>query len=279
MTTFLNLLRSELFLLRKRSATWVIFGIWLAVTCLFAYVLPYASYRTGSRSFAENLDTMLPSGLTQTVGDGMPFYGGALALILGVLVMGSEYGWNTWKTLLTQRPGRLPIFFAKLAVLGIAMVGFVTGSFLMGAISSSIIAVAEGATISFPSALTLLDAFLGGWLILSVWVTGGVALAMLTRGTSLAIGIGILWGLALEGLLGAFVVQIDGLSRVADIMIRANGYSLMRAINGGANLTADGPGAFSGPFVSGGQAIVVLVVYLVGFTGLSAWLLRRRDIA
>lgn len=279
MTMFLNLLRSELFLLRKRSATWVIFGIWLAVTCLFAYVLPYASYRTGSLAFAESLDTMLPQSLAQTIGQGMPFYGGALALILGVLVMGSEYGWNTWKTLLTQRPGRLPIFFAKLAALGIAMVGFVVGSFLMGAVSSSMIAMMEDATISFPSALTLLDAMLGGWLILSVWATAGVALAMLTRGTSLAIGIGILWGLALEGLLGAFVVQIDGLSRLADIMIRANGYSLMRAINGGVESSAGGPGAFAGPYVSGPQSVAVLALYLVGFVGLSAWLLRRRDIA
>ncbi len=279
MTTFLNLLRAELFLMRKRSATWIIFGIWLTVACLFAYVLPYASYRTGSMSFAESLDSMLPGALAQTIGEGMPFYGGALALILGVLVIGSEYGWNTWKTLFTQQPGRLPIFFAKLATLGIAMVGFVVGAFAMGAVSSSIIASLEGATISFPSVVTMLDAMLGGWLILSVWASAGVALAMLTRGTSLAIGIGILWGLALEGLLGAFVVQIDGLSRFADIMIRANGYSLTRAINGGAELAADGPGAFSGPYVSGPQAGAVLALYLVVFVGLSAWLLRRRDIA
>ena len=245
MTTFLNLLRAELFLLRKRSATWVIFGIWLTVAVLFAYVLPYASLSTGSGSFAESLDTMLPGALAQTIGEGMPFYGGALALILGVLVMGSEYGWNTWKTLLTQRPGRMPIFFAKLATLGIAMIGFVLGAFAIGAISSTVIALLEGATISFPSILTLAEAMLGGWLILTVWATAGVALAMLTRGTSLAIGIGILWGLALEGLLGAFITQIDGLSRLSDIMIRANGYSLTRAINGGGELSADGPGAFA----------------------------------
>ncbi len=279
MTTFLNLLRTELFLLRKRSATWVIFGIWLTVTCLFAYVLPYASLRTGSGSFAESLDTMLPGALAQTIGEGMPFYGGALALILGVLTMGSEYGWNTWKTLLTQGPGRMSIFFAKLASLGIAMLGFVLGALAIGAISSSVIAVLEDATISFPSVVAILDATLGGWLILSVWATAGVALAMLTRGTSLAIGIGILWGLALEGLLGAFIAQIDSLSRFSDIMIRANGYSLTRAINGGAELSADGPGAFAGPYVSGPQAAAVLILYLVAFVGLSAWLLRRRDIA
>ena len=279
MTTFPNLLRSELFLLRKRSATWVIFGIWMVVTCLFAYILPYWSMRTGSTAFADTLDSMLPSQLARTIGQGTPFYGGALALILGVLVLGSEYGWNTWKTLLTQQPARLPIFFAKLAALGVAMVGFVVGAFVAGAACSMVIARLEGVVITFPSVLTLVDAMLSSWLILSVWATGGVALAMLTRGTSLAIGIGILWGLALEGLLGAFVSQIDSLSGLTDFMIRANGYSLIRAVNGGADLTADGPGGFGGPFVSGPQALMVLGLYLVTFVGLSAWLLRRRDIA
>jgi ABC-type transport system involved in multi-copper enzyme maturation permease subunit len=279
MATFLSLLRAELFLMRKRTATWAILGIWSIVILLFAYVLPYASYRTGSLDFAESLDSMLPSALAQTIGEGMPFYGGALALILGVLTFGSEYGWNTWKTLLTQRPGRMPVFFAKLATLGIAMVGFVAGPFAIGAVASSIIALMEDVDIIFPSPSTLLEAMVSGWLILAVWATGGVALAMLTRGTSMAIGIGILWGLALEGLLGAFVVRIDGLERLTDIMIRANGYSLVRAVTGAGALSTDGPGAFSGPYVGGLQATAVLMVYLMAFTGLSAWLLRRRDIA
>jgi ABC-2 type transport system permease protein len=279
MRSFLNLLQAELFLMRKRTATWIILGIWLVVTCLFAYVLPYASYQTGSMDFAESLDSMLPGALAQTIGEGMPFYGGALALILGVLTIGSEYGWNTWKTLLTQRPGRMPVFWAKLAALAIAMTGFVLGSFAMGAIASSIIAMAEGVAITLPPVTTLLEAMVSGWLILSVWATAGVALAMLTRGTSLAIGIGILWGLALEGVLSAFVLRIDGLERLGDIMIRANGYSLVRAVNGASGLSVDGPGAFAGPYVGGLQAGLVLAFYLVAFTGVSAWLLRRRDIA
>jgi hypothetical protein len=137
----------------------------------------------------------------------------------------------------------------------------------------------EGVTINFPTVSTTLEAMVSGWLILAVWATGGVALAMLTRGTSLAIGIGILWGLALEGLLAAFIIRIDALEWVTDIMIRANGYSLVRAVNGSDILSTDGPGAFAGPYVSGMQATAVLVLYLVAFTGLSAWLLSRRDIA
>ena len=47
-------------------------------------------------------------------------------------------------------------------------------------------------------------------------------------------------------------------------------------IEGSAN---DGPGAFAGPFVDGSQALVVLAAYLVAFVAVSAFVLRRRDVA
>jgi len=40
----------------------------------------------------------------------------------------------------------------------------------------------------------------------------------------------------------------------------------------------NGPGAFRGPFVSGAQAVAVLSAYIAAFLGLSALLLRRRDV-
>ena len=43
-----------------------------------------------------------------------------------------------------------------------------------------------------------------GWLILAAWAALGVLLGVLTRGTSLAIGVGILYALVIEGLLSAF---------------------------------------------------------------------------
>jgi hypothetical protein len=40
----------------------------------------------------------------------------------------------------------------------------------------------------------------------------------------------------------------------------------------------NGPGAFSGPYVATGQALLVLVVYMTAFLALSGLLLRRRDV-
>ena len=278
---FLSLVTAELFLLRKRASTWIILGIWLAVTAIFAYIFEYVSYRGGSSEFADSLDSLLPAALVSNISEGMPFYGGSLVLILGVLSIGSEFGWGTWKTLLTQRPGRSTIFGAKMVALGIALIPFVVLAFALGAVASVTIATVEDAAITWPGAQALIESMLSSWLILAVWAAGGVALAMVTRGTSLAIGAGILWGLAFEGLLSAFASSVSWLEWLVDGLIRANGYSLVRAIAepGGAGPGADGPGAFSGPYVSGTQAVITLGVYLAVFLGGSLLLLKRRDVA
>ncbi|MNC95781.1 hypothetical protein D3C83_129800 [compost metagenome] len=66
---------------------------------------------------------------------------------------------------------------------------------------------------------------------------------------------------------------------LVDFLLRSNGYSLMRAVSGAIGEGADGPGAFSGPYVSATQATLVLLAYLAVFLGGSLWLLRRRDVA
>ncbi len=40
----------------------------------------------------------------------------------------------------------------------------------------------------------------------------------------------------------------------------------------------NGPGAFDGPFVGGGQAVWCWRVYAAVFAGLAGWVLRRRDV-
>jgi ABC-type transport system involved in multi-copper enzyme maturation permease subunit len=279
MRNVLGMIGAELFLLRKRTSTWALLGIWAAVTLFFSYLLPYLSYRgdTGS-DFDESLDSMLPGRFVQTMAEGLPFYAGSIVLILGVLSFGSEFGWGTWKTMLTQRAGRSQVFGAKIAALGIALVPALLLIFTLGALSSVVVAALEGASMSFPSVADIGQALLSGWLILAVWTAGGVALAMATRGTALAIGIGILWGLFIEGLIGVFAAGISWLEWLVDLLLRANGYSLIKPLEQGATLSTDGPGIFTGPYVSATQAALVLAVYLALFLGGSLLLLRRRDI-
>src|ERR671925_1425963 len=97
-------LRAELLVVRKRTSTWILLGLWTALALVFAYAVPYVTYLNGSSP--ESLAEVLPQSLVETLMGGFPFFGGVLALMLGVLAFGSEYSWGTLKTLLPRRPGR-----------------------------------------------------------------------------------------------------------------------------------------------------------------------------
>jgi ABC-2 type transport system permease protein len=268
---------AELLVMRKRSSSWILLGIWTLLALTFAYVVPYVTYLNGSSP--DPLGNLLPQHLVGNLMGGFPFFGGVFALQLGVLAFGSEYGWGTLKTLLTQRPGRLRIFGAKLLALAATLVPFVLVVFALGSLASYAIAVREGMDVAWPSAWLVLRGLGAGWLILAVWAAFGVLLAVLSRGTSLAVGIGILYSLVIEGLLSALASQVSVIDRLVEFFLRANAYSLVTGLGVSANDVANnGPGSFSGPFVSGGQAVLVLASYLAVLLVAAGWLLRRRDV-
>ena len=267
---------AELLILRKRAATWILLGIWALLGVFFAYIVPYAldpgDATGGVRQF-------LPESLPATLIEGFPFFGGVFALMLGVFALGSEYGWDTLKSLFTQRPGRLRVFAAKLAALAIVLIPFVLVLFALGAVASIVIAQIEGAPADFPSAWLLLRAAAAGWLILFAWATLGVLLGVLTRGTSLAIGVGILYALVIEGLLSAFADSVSLFEPLTQVFLRANGYSLAEALGTSVEaIEANGPGAYSGPIVGSAQALAVLVASAAVFAAVAALVLRRRDV-
>ena len=270
---------SELLVLRKRAATWVLLTIWTALAVFFTYVLPYVIERNRDGALSRPLEDLLPHRLVGSLSGGYPFFGGAIALILAVMTIGGEDNWGAWKTLFTQRPGRLQVFAAKLVALGVALTPFVLAVFLAGAVSSFLVARGEGEAVTWPSAGLLLRGFLADWLILAVWAALGVLLAVLTRGVAMAMGIGILYALVIEGLLTALAGQVDLLEPAAEFFLRANAYSLVKGVGASVEAAADnGPGAFSGPYVDGVQATLVLIAYTAGFLVVSAYLLRRRDV-
>ncbi|HET8872104.1 MAG TPA: ABC transporter permease subunit [Gaiellaceae bacterium] len=269
---------AELLVLRKRTSTWILLGIWTTLALVFAYVVPYVTYLNDSAE--QPLGELLPQQLVGSLMGGFPFFGGVLALMLGVLTFGSEYGWGTLRTLFIQRPGRLRVFAAKVLALALALIPFVLVVFAVGAVASSAIALREGADIGLPSAWLLVRGLAAGWLILAVWTALGVLLAVFSRGTALAVGIGILYALVIEGLLSALASQVSAVDRLVEFFLRANAYSLVTKLGVSADEVANnGPGSFSGPFVDGGQALLVLALYAVAFLLVSGWLLRRRDVA
>lgn len=270
----------QILVLRKRMSTWILLAIWVVVATMFAYLLPYLTYSGGGDGPSQPLATLLPGGLADNLLVGFPFFGGVIALMLGVLAIGSDYGWDTLKTQLTQRSGRLHLLFSKVAAIAVMLVPFVLLLFAVGAGASLAIAGAEGAAVQWPSVTELGGALVMGWFILATWAALGVLLAVLTRGTALAIGIGILYTFVIEGIFSALASEVSWLDPLVGYFLRANAYSLVVSTGVPVDLLGDnGPGGFFGPFVSGGQATLVLSAYLTGFLLLSAIVFRGRDLA
>src|SRR5262249_4704064 len=113
--------------LRKRPAIWLVAIVWVLLGVLFGYVFPYLAYRSSTGPKAglgsQALQAALPVDLVPTAVQGFPLFAGALAMLLGVLATGGEYGWQTMKMLMTQGPSRLSVILGKtLALISLMLV-------------------------------------------------------------------------------------------------------------------------------------------------------------
>jgi len=160
------------------------------------------------REFQEQqFEFLHPENLVSNLTPGFPNLGAPIALILGALAVGSEYGWTTFKTVLTQRPGRLGLYFGKLLALGIVLALLVVLIFAAGAASGYVVGGLEDAPVGWPAAGELARALGAGGLILAIWAALGVLLATLLRSTALSIGIGLVYYFVLETSIFNLLIQ------------------------------------------------------------------------
>lgn len=266
---------AELLKLRKRPATWVLAAVWLAMLLTFAYALPYFS---SPGPGGDPIATTLPTNLVGNATGGFALFGGALAMILGALVAGSEYGWGTVKTAFTQRPGRTPIFAGTAAALAVLLLGVVLVTFAVAAGASATVAAVESLPMDWPGVWDVAVGIAAGWLILGMWCLFGVLLATLTRGTAMAIGLGLVWALVVENLIRASAGAIDLLASLEQAMPGVNAGSLVASLTAVPDVEGEAtPGVAA--VVGGTQATVVLIGCVLLFAVLAGGLQRRRDVA
>jgi ABC-2 type transport system permease protein len=278
-------LRAELFKLRRRSAVWLIGAVWLVLTLVFGYLFPVLSDggettgpTGGSPAEADPIAQALPAELVSAAVSGFPMFAGALALILGVLVMGSEYGWHTVKVMFTAGPTRRAVLAGKVTALVFVMFVIVLATFAVDALAALLVAALQDSPVSWPPVGELVTGFLAGWLIVVMWAIFGMFLGVLVRGTTLAVGLGLVWTLAVETLLRLFASAVGFLDA---------GQRLFPGTNAGALAAAVGvppqgsPGGTPGvtDVVSGTQAAIVLGAYVVAFTVAAMIVLDRRDVS
>lgn len=276
---------AELMKLRRRAAVWIIVAVWLTLTVLFDYVFPFLNYRgspTGPAGDAEVgervLVEALPESLASAPIQGFPLFAGALALLIGVLATGGEYGWQTMKAVLTQGPGRLNVLAGKVLALLVSLLGLVLVTYAVSAAASLLAASLTDHPADWPPIVAVGKGIAGGWLIVGMWCVAGVFLATALRGTAVAAGIGLVWALAVENLLRLFGAIVGAVDVVQRFLPGTNAGALVAALGVGPEGQSGGtPGVTT--VVGGAQATCVLLAYLAVFAVVAGALLRRRDIS
>lgn len=264
-SVFLHSVGAELLKFRKRGAVWLVLVLWVVLSLLFSYILPYAKESKGSGTVSSAL---LPSHLAVTAISGYSFWGGSLVLILGALWIGSEYGWGTFKTLFTVRPPRLTVLAAQLSTLVFALALLVLVSYAASAGTSVAVAAAVHGQSVFPGLSSIIGSMASGWLILCMWGLGGAVLAILTSGTTLSIGLGLVWSLVIETLLRAFTAAVPFVGTLDKYLPGANAEYVISAVQKGST------GAAVGPL----EAYATVAIYVAAFALVAGLVISRRDV-
>jgi ABC-type transport system involved in multi-copper enzyme maturation permease subunit len=280
----INSFKAEWRKLRQRPAVWVLGGIMLVALVLFGYVFtwlqtsfPSATFKPeGGLTIAQLKSTLYPINFVKNSLGGVGIIGSILTLILGALAVGSEFGWGTVKTVYTQRPGRLQTLTGQLAVVSLIVGIFAVTFFAIAAIASLVIAIGDGQPITWPAAIDIVKGLGATWLIFESWTLFGMALAFLFRQSAMAIGIGLAYVLAIEGILFRLLSGFDAswLNTLEKFFLGQNANALIQSF--GQVFTRL---STSAPLVSAGQAVLVLIAYGVIFVAAASLVVRARDVA
>lgn len=279
-----GVLRAELLSARKRPGVWVVGSAWAGLALAFGMVVPYIVWLvvrnrpTGSAGDPNKLiGGLLPDRFLSGTVDLYPMFGSALMLILGAVLVGGEYRWGTWGTLLVQRPGRSAAVLGKAAAVAVVLLCVTVVVVVCSAAASAGASGLSGRTAPWPDAGTLLGGIGAAWLVSMAAASLGIFLAILLRATGAAIGVGLMWVLAVENLISGLAGVLPALHWPERLLIGPSAGSLATALDptGKVNTSIPGVVSVSGPVT----ATIVLAAYVVVFLGLSVRLISRRDMA
>src|SRR5258708_35532029 len=137
---------------------WVLISVLLVLAILIGYAITWLIYTFPPPGSSQGLPpgttladfkvALYPQNFVRQTLSQWGVLGGVFALIVGVLMQGSEYGWGTIKTLYTQRSGRLTMLFGKLLAMFVVVLVIVLGLFAVDAACSWIVAHLDGKTSS-----------------------------------------------------------------------------------------------------------------------------------
>lgn len=284
----LAFMRAEALKLRRRPAVWICFGLFLALLLVFGYLLTYfiLTYTKPPAGAARPVDysalkqALYPLHFHQNTIGGAALVGGVLAMIIGALAQGSEYGWSTVKTAFTQGARRWQVVASRLAVLAVVTLAMSLAAFALAALTSSALAAVDGRSIAFPDAATVVKATLALWLIFGFWAAFGFGLATAFQQSAIAIGLGLAYALVIEALAFGLADQFAGdpARRIHQWFPLQNISFLAQSF--GTVSPRDPTGAVAArPFAGATHAVSMLLVYTAAFVALAVGLTERRDVS
>ncbi|MDR2348495.1 MAG: hypothetical protein LBD90_07785 [Bifidobacteriaceae bacterium] len=96
-------------------------AIWLVLAARLAETVGFGVM--SATEAAETRAALLPENLASFAVGAMPFYGAAMALVIGVLVVGGEYQKGAARLVYTQGPSRPAVLGAQLTALEVSSAG------------------------------------------------------------------------------------------------------------------------------------------------------------
>lgn len=273
--------RAETLKLRKRPGVLILMATMAGVVALFGYLLLYALATQAPAEAMQGididalLDNLRPAALPAQVLSIVAGFGGTIGLIVGALAFGAEYGWRTVATMATQRPQRLALMTGRLLAVFLMCLLLALAAFAGGAAGTALVSLLQPTATGTPSAVEVASAYGVAALTIGVWCAIGLCLATVFRSTAWAIGVGLLYALAIESVLGLLPLAGDIGDVVARALISNNIAALVAAA---APQSSD---VFGAPLVviDAGQAVAVLAAYVAAASATATAVFIRRDIA
>ena len=288
---FMNTLSIENKKILKRRMFWIELGL-LAALIIFLYVIIYATMQTSSemavgteaRQAVQDIIVWPGAVLNALSFGGGNSLGGLLAIVLIGAVTAQEYTWRTMHLWLSRGIPRPVLIAAKFVAILLPIFLFVVTPLLVGGGLTAIFTLQIDKSLPFDQ--------INWWhLALSVLRTAYTLLpyaaltfmlAIVTRSTAAAIGIGLAYSLLVESIASAVFPLLGGIfAKIVVYMPGALAEGVLK-LNESAmvgKLVSAGDGISTIKYLDPVPAAIAIAVWTILFVGLAVWSFQRQDMS
>lgn len=286
----------EVFKLRKRTLTWILLAVLIALIVL-VYVLLWAvtetlaSSATGGTSTLGDIQITNIENIRETIylRQAVPFglemtraIGLFLAVILAAACVGSEYDWYTIRPYLTATRTRAEYMQGKIIAVALLVLAGTAAGMVTALLTSAVITeIAGSSDYSFVDTGYIGDSVLSyGRTLLAIAPYVAMATLLATWGRSTMAGIAGTLGFVFVESIIASLLQLAGEfpARLSNALPSVNADTVMLANNLETTLRMQESSPLDVPLLSAPLAALVLLAYTVGTLTAAFVLFQRRDV-